>query len=153
MEREIRDFDKDRGSRIKSAKDKLKKAKADAEAARKALRTAEVAVASAQAEREAAGGETESLKKQMEAAQQAIAGIRTVPQDTFVHSIATSCTCIANAVTLIMGNPLPFCLKREFILYNTAAEGHLPLGGHSSTQPSSLLTAIFGIIIRRTVSS
>lgn len=74
LEREIRDFDKDRGARIKAAQDKLKKAKAAAEAGRKALRAAESALATAEAERDAAGGENEALVKQIEAVQQAVAG-------------------------------------------------------------------------------
>ncbi|GLC36640.1 hypothetical protein PLESTB_000125000 [Pleodorina starrii] len=74
LEREIRDFDKDRGARIKAAQDKLKKAKAAVEAARKALRAAEAAFARAQQERDAAGGEKESVQKQIQEAQQSSAG-------------------------------------------------------------------------------
>ncbi|KXZ47638.1 hypothetical protein GPECTOR_34g797 [Gonium pectorale] len=74
LEREIRDFDKDRGARIKAAQDKLKKAKAAAESARKELRAAETALAAAQAERDAAGGEQEALQAQVAAAEQTIAG-------------------------------------------------------------------------------
>ncbi|KAG2489543.1 hypothetical protein HYH03_011994 [Edaphochlamys debaryana] len=73
LEKEIRDFDKDRGARIKAAQDKLKKAKQAAEAARKALRAAEAALAAAQAERDAAGGEKQSLEGQMQAAGETIA--------------------------------------------------------------------------------
>ncbi|GFR44483.1 hypothetical protein Agub_g5746 [Astrephomene gubernaculifera] len=73
LEREIRDFDKDRGARIKAAQDKLKKAKSAAEAARKALRIVETALAKAQAERDAAGGEKDALLGQITAAQQSVA--------------------------------------------------------------------------------
>ncbi|GLI60880.1 hypothetical protein VaNZ11_003100 [Volvox africanus] len=74
LEREIRDFQKDHGARVKAAQDKLKKAKTAAEAARKALRAAELAGVGARAEREATGGEMESLKKQIDAALQSITG-------------------------------------------------------------------------------
>ncbi len=74
LEREIRDFEKDRGARTKAAQDKLKKAKAAVEAGRKELRAAEAALAAAVEERDAAGGEREALQQQMAKAQQSIAG-------------------------------------------------------------------------------
>ncbi|MEW5297617.1 MAG: hypothetical protein WDW36_000815 [Sanguina aurantia] len=75
LEREIRDFDKERGSRTQAANAKLKKSKADVEVRRKALKVTEVALVAALAELEAAGGETEGLKVQATAAAASVAAL------------------------------------------------------------------------------
>lgn len=62
LEREIRDFSQDRGRRLKSAQEKLKKGKADLDGAKKTLKAKEQALQEAIAEAEAAGHESEALK-------------------------------------------------------------------------------------------
>lgn len=75
LEREMRDFEKDRGTRIKAATDKQKKAKAALEAAKKQAKTAEAAAAAAAAEKDAAGGEREKLEEKMAGVRAAMAAL------------------------------------------------------------------------------
>ncbi|KAI8462562.1 MAG: structural maintenance of chromosomes protein 2 [Monoraphidium minutum] len=75
LEREIADLGRDRTSRVKAAKDKLKGAKAALEAARKAARAAEAGLKEAEAESEAAAGERAKLEEQAQGAAEAVAAL------------------------------------------------------------------------------
>ncbi|KAJ9512107.1 hypothetical protein QJQ45_012740 [Haematococcus lacustris] len=72
LEQEIANFSKERDKRLKGAQDKLKKAKAGLEAAKRDVRTAEQALAAAQAEHEAGAVEAAALQAKVASAQASI---------------------------------------------------------------------------------
>ena len=77
LEREIRDFSQERGKRLKSAQDKLKKAKTDLEAAKKVLKQKDQKLQEAVAEAESAEREVDELDKKIQAATKSLKGERT----------------------------------------------------------------------------
>jgi hypothetical protein len=74
LEAEIRDFSQQRGKRLKSAQDKLQRAKRDLEAARKQLKPLEQRLQEAVAESESAEGEGKELASNLKGAEAAVKG-------------------------------------------------------------------------------
>ena len=74
MEKEIASFGKERDKHLKAAKAKLTGAKAGAETAKKALKGKQAALTEALAQKDAAAGETEALRQQLQTAEQGIEG-------------------------------------------------------------------------------
>lgn len=75
LAKEIADFDKDRGSRIKGAQAKLKAAKGAVEGAKAQLKNAQAGMAQAEAEAEAAAEERAALESQAAAAEKLVEGV------------------------------------------------------------------------------
>ena len=74
LERDIKNFEKERGGRLQAAQARVKAAKAGLEAARGALRGAEAALSAAHAEGEAADGQRAELAASVTLAEAALRG-------------------------------------------------------------------------------
>lgn len=74
LERDIANFEKDRGGRLRAAQAKVKSAKAAAEAARAALRAADAGLTAAKAEAEAAEAQLGEVGAAIDAAEAALKG-------------------------------------------------------------------------------
>eukprot|EP00955_Chlamydomonas_euryale_P098822 365172-Chlamydomonas_euryale.AAC.7 len=77
LESEIRDFASERGVRLKAAKERLRRAKAETEASRKLLKAAEAKAAALAAEAEGADAEAADLSTKAAAAEHAVCALAT----------------------------------------------------------------------------